>query len=90
MQVDVRNLLPSPSPDIEREFVSVDFVRLREFLRRQDQHTRDMFGFLRHVRDGFQERLRDEQNMRRGFRMNVPKGKDVLIFKDDGRGDLFS
>lgn len=83
MQVQIRHV-----PSVEEDTELFDPLLSRKVPRFEDQQTRKVFRLGRQLGNGDRELLRNEEEVRYVFGMNVFDGEDFIIFVDDGRGQF--
>lgn len=85
MQVEMIHRLSAEAPNIERKFISFEVLFRRNTLRGIDDRRDHIVMILPKVRDGLNVLLRNDDDMDRGFGMDVGEGEDMLILRDDRR-----
>ena len=84
MQVKVIHRLSPQASDIEDELVSFEMLLRGNALGGVDDRRDDVAVVGAEVRDGFDVLLRDDDDVDRGFGMDIGKSHDLLILGDHG------
>src|SRR3989344_4013344 len=83
MQVNVGHFLPAILPHMVDELVTRESMLCREFLRLENEQSRQMLGVLRDMVYGLEERFGDEQKVRGSLGMDVAECDDFLVLIHD-------